>query len=154
MQGFYAIHKYATPTAGRPAGGVTCFLKGTMGKIEVLSKKEDTVIIRTTEATLIALYIPPGVPIEDIVGTITEATEQTKNEENVILAGDFNCRTDKPNTKTDILLDILEEEGFKLANRREDPTYIAPNGTSMIDLIFYRGKSNSKKGYGRQRQPP
>ena len=39
-----------------------------------------------------------------------------------------------------ILLDILEEEGLKLANRREDPTYIAPNGTSTIDLVFYRGK--------------
>jgi hypothetical protein len=27
LQGFYAIHSYATPTAGRPAGGITYFLK-------------------------------------------------------------------------------------------------------------------------------
>jgi hypothetical protein len=78
LQGFYAIHSYATPTAGTPAVGITCFLKGTMGKIQGTSKEENMVIIKTTAVTLIPMYITPGTPIESIIETISKATEETE----------------------------------------------------------------------------
>jgi hypothetical protein len=120
-----------------------------MGKIEGASKEENMVIIKTTSVTLIAMYITPGTPVENIIETISKATEETRKEKKVILAGDFNCRIDKYNTKTDILRETLEEEGFRLVNKKEVPTYIAPNGTSTIDLVFYRGdklKLNKQEG--------
>jgi hypothetical protein len=97
LQGFYAIHSYATPTAGRPAGGIACFLKGTMGKIQGTSKEENMVIIKTSSVTLIAMYITLDTPIENIIETIYKATEEIRKDKNVILAGDFNCRIDKHN---------------------------------------------------------
>ena len=39
-----------------------------------------------------------------------------------------------------MVLEFLEEQGFTLPTERDTPTYIAPNGTSTIDLLFYKGK--------------
>lgn len=73
-----------------------------------------------------------------------------REEKNVIIAGDFNCRIDKPNNKTSTMLDILQEEGFRLINKAEEITYIAYNGTSTIDLVFYRGKDITVKNQQRK----
>lgn len=140
ITGFYNIHTYAQPTAGRPAGGVSCLVKGTMGKLEKTHKGKNLVIVKTTIATIICIYIPPGTTTENTTEIISHAIEQTRNDENVILAGDFNCRIDKPSIKTEILINTLEEEGLRLINKKEMPTYVAPNGTSVIDLVFYRGE--------------
>ena len=40
----------------------------------------------------------------------------------------------------------MQEEGFTLVNNPELTTYIAPNGTSAIDLIFYRGEGIKIQG--------
>ncbi|KAJ4427228.1 hypothetical protein ANN_24845 [Periplaneta americana] len=38
------------------------------------------------------------------------------------------------------VFETLEEEGFSLVNEGTIPTYVAHNGSSVIDLVFYRGK--------------
>jgi endonuclease/exonuclease/phosphatase family metal-dependent hydrolase len=67
-----------------------------MGKIQGASKEENMVIIKTTSVTLIAMHITPGTPIENIIETISKATEETRKEKNVILVGDFNCQSTNP----------------------------------------------------------
>ncbi|KAJ4430745.1 hypothetical protein ANN_19336 [Periplaneta americana] len=44
------------------------------------------------------------------------------------MAGDFNCRTDKPDRKALAVFETLEEEGFSLANQEQEPTYIVDMG--------------------------
>ncbi|KAJ9575493.1 hypothetical protein L9F63_007643, partial [Diploptera punctata] len=141
LQGYYAIHALATPTEGRPAGGVTCFIKGRTGDIEGITKEENMIIVQTSTVTIIGIYIQPSAPIENIIDKISTAIEQTKADKNVILAGDFNCRLDKETAKTHILLETLEEEGFKIANTKDTPTYFAQNGHSTIDLVFFKGEN-------------
>lgn len=62
---------------------------------------------------------------------------QTAADQRAIIAGDLNARIDKPTTKTELILETLEGSGYNLVNMK---TYIAPNGTSTIDLVLYRGK--------------
>lgn len=69
------------------------------------------------------------------------AVEATKEAENIIIVGDINCRIDKKNNKMDIVLEALREEGFTLANRADMPTCVAHNGTSAINLLFYKSKT-------------
>ncbi|KAJ4428050.1 hypothetical protein ANN_24064 [Periplaneta americana] len=98
------------------------------------------IIVKTTTITVIGLYIQPNVPVENVIDLVYKAIEQTRTDKNVILAADLNCRLDKQNAKTHILLETLEEKGFRLANKKEIPTYIAHNGSSTIDLVFYKGE--------------
>ncbi|KAJ4426601.1 hypothetical protein ANN_26399 [Periplaneta americana] len=98
------------------------------------------IIVKTTTITVIGLYIQPNVPVENVIDLVYKVIEQTRTDKNVILAGDLNCRLDKQNAKTHILLETLEEEGFRLENKKEIPTYIAHNGYSTIDLVFYKGE--------------
>lgn len=139
---FYSVHALAKPKErGRPEGGVTCIYKDILGKIKEKHIEENTVILKTERVAIIGLYISPAQGIDDAIEQIIKAISWVKNEENVILAGDLNCRIDKPNHKTELVLELLQEEGFTLINNAKDVTYIAPNGTSTIDLVWYRGHS-------------
>ena len=140
LTGFYGFHTYATPTRGRPTGGVSCFLKATAGTIKETLREENVIIVKTTHIAVIGIYIAPDTAAEDVIDTVLRATACVKKEKNVLLAGDFNCRIDKPNTKSDLLLAMLVEEGFSLANSKDLYTYFAHNGASAIDLVFFRGK--------------
>ena len=70
-----------------------------------------------------------------------EAVTHTQDDNRIILAGDLNCRIDKPNVKTELILETMAEEGFILINKPDLKTYIAPNGTSTIDLVFCKGEN-------------
>lgn len=141
LPGFYGVHAYARATGGRPAGGVSCFLKPSAGKILECRKETNTTIVKTTKLTLIGVYIPPNTATEEVIDTLLRTTSHVADQPNVILAGDINCRTDKASQKTDLVLEALEEEGYTLANDKTFKTYFAHNGASAIDQVFYRGKS-------------
>lgn len=63
---------------------------------------------------------------------------------NTIIAGDMNHRGSE-------LLQLMTEEGFTLINNKNNKTYFDHNGSSTIDLIFYKGLEinfiNHKVGY-------
>ena len=103
-------------------------------------KEENLLVIKTDEITLIAIYMRPQATTEEIMEAIMSAIT-TADGGNMILAGDINCRIDKKNCKTEIIMEALEEEGFTLVNKRDMPTYIAHNGTSAIDLLLYKGQN-------------
>lgn len=141
LPSFYGVHAYAIATEGRPAGGVSCFLKPTAGRILEYKTEINAIIVKTTRLTLIGVYISPATATEDVIDTLLRTTSHAAGHTNVILAGDINCRTDKPSIKTDLVLETLEEEGFTLANEKTFRTYFAHNGASAIDQVFYRGKA-------------
>jgi len=91
--------------------------------------------------TVINVYFNPEWKAADIVDTLTNALWKVDRRENIILAGDLNCRIDKKNEKTVIVLEFLEKEGLLLANEKTMKTYAAFNGSSSIDLTFTRGIS-------------
>ena len=101
-------------------------------------KEEKMVIVKTPGITVIAMYMNPEATAEKVVENILSAVEHTEQDERVILAGDFNCRIDKTNVKTELVVEALQEEGFTLINKPQLITYIAPNGTSAIDLVLFK----------------
>ena len=105
-----------------------------------MHKGEDVLTVRTDNITVVAVYIRPQATTEEVIETIMASTADTSKDESIIIVGDINCRIDK-NTKTEIVLEMLSEEGYILANSKEVPTYIAHNGTSAIDLLLYKGKN-------------
>mgnify|MGYP000563071502 CR=1 FL=1 len=119
---------------------MSCFYNGEIEKIKEVLKEENIIVIKAANITIVGLYISPARKVDDAVEQIAKALTNVENEENVIIAGDLNCRLDKPNSKMDIIMELLLAEGYDLINRKEEITYIAPNGSSIIDLIFYRGK--------------
>ncbi|KAJ4426395.1 hypothetical protein ANN_27209 [Periplaneta americana] len=75
-----------------------------------------------------------GVGIEGKLGRVsTEFTAKTNPFPDNSL--------DKPNNRTSLMMEFLQEEGFTLVNKKDNITYMAPNGASTIDLVFYRGKN-------------
>lgn len=140
LQGYYGTHSLATQgEAGRPSGGVSCYFKPTLAPIRILQKTTNTITVQTKLFTVIASYYQPGFQIENIIEELNEAL--AKAEDNpILLAGDYNCRTDKRSHKTELLLEYLQEEGFELINNPKHPTYICHNGSSTIDLVFLNSR--------------
>lgn len=134
--GLYSVHSLATPTLGRPSGGVSILLKPTIGKIKEITKEYNAAMVKTENLTIVGMYLKPETTEGDAVDSIMKVITEAKNERNVIIAGDFNGRIDKPDQKTEIILETMQEEGFTLINKPELTTYIAPNGSSAIDLVF------------------
>jgi len=140
ITGYYGMHAYGKKTEGRPMGGVSCYMKPTLGSFKIIHKDENILVIQTELIAVIAVYIRPQATSEEVIETIGTAVVAAEKQDKIIILGDINCRIDKKNTKTEIVMEMLREEGFKLANSKEMPTYIAHNGTSAIDLVLYRGK--------------
>ncbi|KAJ4448805.1 hypothetical protein ANN_00196 [Periplaneta americana] len=92
------------------------------------------------------LDISPVKSTEDAIEIITKAIFRVTENETIIIAGDLNCRLDKPNRKSKLVLEVLNEEGFKLVNKEDLKTYYCHNGSSAIDLVLYRGKGITLKG--------
>ena len=88
----------------------------------------------------------PKTSAEEVIEVVMTAITAFGDKENILLAGDLTCRIDKDNTKTQLVLESLEEQGFTLATERDTPTYIAPNGTSTIDLLFYKRETHKNSG--------
>jgi hypothetical protein len=72
------------------------------------------------------------------VESLSKAISALQRKQKIILAGDFNCKTDKRG-KTDEVLEFLHMEGLVLQNQRNEWIYITSNGGSAIDLILTRG---------------
>ena len=108
IPGFYGEHVPATQgLRGRPMRGISCYYKSSMGKIRRIHRDEDALIIESELLTLVSLYIEPLTPIEDIITTISTLMAQISQTSNIIVAGDFNCRIDLQNHRSQELLQMM-----------------------------------------------
>ena len=128
---FYSQHSLATKKEkGRPeGGGITIMYRDNIGSIKNIKRENNLLIIKTEKISIIGLYVSRTKKADDVAEHVIKAINKVKDEENVILAGDLNCRIDKPDHKTELILELLEEENFKLINKAK----------STIDLVFIKG---------------
>lgn len=148
INGYYSQHIAATQgPRGRPKRGTSCFFKPQMGKIISTYQDQDTLVINFANISVIAIYIEPRTPIEDLIAAIMTALRHAVLGQNIIIAGDLNCRIDVASHRTDELLDMMAEEGFTLVNKADQRTYFDHSGCSTIDLIFFKGPNITLRNY-------
>ncbi|KAJ4425617.1 hypothetical protein ANN_27813 [Periplaneta americana] len=88
---------------------------------------------------IVGIYCRPQEDPADITGKLMSAISNMQQDKPSIIAGDLNCRIDKPNQKCREVLNCLAEEGFVLVNKPETKIYFAINGSSAIDFVLYKG---------------
>lgn len=136
-ENFYAAHSYASQgDRGRPKGGITMLIKPRLAPFEILQNTKNILLVKTNACTVLNAYFNPEYKAEEIEEEINQALRKTNTTDNVIIMGDLNCRIDVPTQKTKTVINYIEEEGFTLVNKRENHTYLGPNGASTIDLVF------------------
>ena len=142
INGFYAQHIPATQgPRGRPKRGTSCFFKPKLGRLLSTHQDQDALVMNFANLSVIAMYVEPLTPIEDIIEAIMTALRHVTTGQNIIVAGDLNCRLDVISHRSNELLDMMAEEGFTLVNNADERTYFAHSGCSTIDLIFYKGSN-------------
>lgn len=145
IQGYYSHHSLAKQgPAGRPSGGISCFFKPALTPARKTQETPNLLVSQLKGLTVISGYYQPECSAQHIISELDQALSCLEKNQLVIVAGDFNCRTDIDNQKAKHLTDYLTEEGFTLLNNRREPTYICHNGKSTIDLIFTNSKSELK----------
>ena len=119
---------------GRPSGGITVFIKPNHNPrlVEMNMNYVKIKIENPSELEIITMYYKPETSINEITSEISNLVDESTR----VIAGDFNCRTDK--SKGKILIEFMNIMGFNLLNDLEIPTYYCHNGVSTIDLIFVR----------------
>jgi exonuclease III len=137
-QGYYTYQTLATKgTTGRPSGGIARLIKPGLATAKQMHKNANVIVVDTKTLTIVGCYFQPDQSAQDIVEAIGEALQKVDHNKAIILAGDLNCRIDRSNIKTDLILNYLAEEGFTVTNKANEKTYICHNGSSTIDLIFH-----------------
>lgn len=137
LQGYYNHHILAKQgLTGRPSGGISCFFQPWLAPSSAIQITPNLLIIQLKGIAVVSGYYQPECTVQEIIEDLTEAFNKIENQQPVIVAGDFNCRIDKENQKTRMLVNYIVEEGFSLLNNPNEPTYICHNGRSTIDLIF------------------
>ena len=141
IERYYNVHALAKQKErGRPYGGVTCLYNHRIGKIKSIHTEENIIIISTAHLTIAGQYIPPHASLKDTTEILSIVTNYVETEQNVIIAGDLNCRLDKPDYKTIAVVEMMQGIGFNLINKQDLKTYLAPNGSSAVDIVLIRGK--------------
>ena len=137
LDGYYSKHRLATQgPLGRPSGGISCYIKPWLAPIETIVENKNILLVQTKVAKIICVYFQPEISAEQIIDIINDALEYVDKDDAVILTGDLNCRVDKANQKSNLVINFLQAEGLDLINEPEEITYIAHNGSSTIDLCF------------------
>jgi sorting nexin-29 len=116
---------------------------GTRTPATCLAKGDHYLAVETLGVIFMVAYFVPNTPMDEILMIISGALASLDPNKPMILGGDFNCRIDTGRRGTD-LSEQLYQYGFSLINERLQPTYVAPTGSSTIDLMFYRGKQQIK----------
>lgn len=85
---------------------------------------------------LIAAYFQPDYREDKIVEELMDALSIVPRREPIVMAGDFNCRIDIKQHKSNVVTEFMAGEGLTLINKQEEKTYVCYNGSSTIDLVF------------------
>mgnify|MGYP002224293916 CR=1 FL=1 len=86
-------------------------LKPKLSPFKTLHKSQNALLVKTKLCMIACIYCPPSSQL--IVDEISLCLSKISNQDIVILAGDLNCRIDKPQQKTRTVLDYLQTEGSR-----------------------------------------
>ena len=107
--------------------------------LELISKGDNHVAVRCCSVAWAVFYFNPNTLLEDIFLYVADVV--TTFSEPAVISGDFNCRLDQGDRGNE-LLTFMNRSGYSLRNNATTPTYISPNGQSVIDLIFISSGSS------------
>lgn len=134
--------------AGRPSGGLIGLFSQSLSPT-LVSKNDSCLTVRTNNFISLLFYFVPDESVADIILVINQELTKVNDEENILVAGDFNCRIDQGN-RGKTLIEHLITLGFELVNNTSEKTYISPQGESLIDLLFIKtNRGDHSKGITR-----
>ena len=102
----------------------------------MISQNSYLIHVKKYIINIILAYFNPHTTPEVILDVLSEALKSIQNNERIILAGDFNSRTDQECKNTRILLSYTQANNLHMLNNENKVTYHSWNGSSTIDLIF------------------
>ena len=131
------FHSFARKNEkGRPVGGLCVGMKPDFLPVE-LFQSPTCLVVSASSLNVISCYFQNYWKIEELIDSLLEALMKCDLSKNTVIYGDFNCRVDRKNEKSDDLINVMSDFGFKLTNDSALLTYEDPNGNgSTIDLIF------------------
>jgi Endonuclease-reverse transcriptase len=141
--GFYSEHCFASQKKrGRPIGGISIYYKAKLGKLQSKSVTPRFVILNFQNLTIVGSYLNPKMSRIVLDNELRSTIKHISSFQNLIFAGDFNCRLDKKSNKIKVLMDFAIANNLKLANLLPfQSTYVCKNGSSVIDLILLGSKT-------------
>ena len=131
------LQNYFVRTVGRDKDGCRGIIIASKVESTVTSQSANHMAVRIGRVLFVALYFTPDTQVADIILKLSEINSQRNKGEPALLCGDFNCRIDdgQGRQRGEDLEEALSDMEYQLLNDNSH-TYIAPNGSSTIDLAF------------------
>ena len=122
---------------GRPSGGLAIGLSDAVAWRENTCFLSNSIIaVDTVRFVFCVCYFQPKTAIIDIIDDFTRALSSISPCTKLLLVcGDFNCRLDSGSRGED-LVEAMFTCGLTCVSDRQAMTYIAPQESSCIDLVF------------------
>jgi exonuclease III len=109
ISNFYAVHTFAkNGEKGRPKGGITCLMKPKLSPFSILYRTDNIMAIKIKLCTLIAAYFQPDFGEDKVIAEIMDTLSTIPSRKSVLMAGDFNCRIDTKNHKSNVVIEVIE----------------------------------------------
>jgi Reverse transcriptase (RNA-dependent DNA polymerase)/Endonuclease-reverse transcriptase len=145
IEGFKSIHILGRETGGRPMRGTSLFYNARVGKLKHYEFEDDIIIAYFNHISVICAYLPPDMLENEVQTQLLDILDKVPCKDNLILAGDLNCRIDNPiSLKGQCLIDLADETNLTIANNDFNArTYIVGNKSSTVDVALF-GKNISK----------
>jgi hypothetical protein len=142
IPGFYSKQCFASQNGrGRPMRGISIYYNAKLGYLNSHFILENFVILNFHNLTIVGSYLHPNMNSSVLANELVSSIKYISNFQNLIFAGDFNCRLDTKNNKIDAFMDFANLNDLKLANSLPfQSTYVCANGSSVVDLILLGSK--------------
>jgi hypothetical protein len=128
---FYAVHSLAKGEKGRPKGGITCLMKPKLSPFSILYRTDIIMAIKTKLCTLIAAYFQPDFGEDMIIAEIMDTLSTIPSRKPVLMAGDFHCRIDTKNHKSNVT-EVIAREGLTLIQKKKRHTLVSTEAAQSI----------------------
>jgi hypothetical protein len=123
----------ATPTDGRPSGGIELYTPPS-GRGKLISSSPCHLVVSLKELYVVGVYYKPSLDFDDKMVDLVSALSLCTESKPIVLGGDFNIC--KGSTDFRELKNILSLFRISLISDPNIPSFIGQGGTSSPDHIF------------------
>ena len=107
-----------------------------MNQCEIVLKSElsNSFGLINTPLFSIMAYFNPEIGV--ILQELSQNLRLSQPTDEIFLFGDFHCRIDKPDDKTNALMQYLHLQNLNFINKKEEKKFVNSQRSSTIDLCF------------------